>query len=299
MNDCINDLIILIIRSLSLQFLFMKYIIVALLFLPFSIKADIRNIPRFRIKDIKCFVEHLMYDHNFSYTIFGSKPMSLTDTCLKIPPHLSLYKHLKARFLFLKYKRELNTWYKYRNEFTFKDFIFLDKEEDLFDHLVLVLIHKKNLIAVLYDHEGIFKQELGEEFTPVSFVDKLEKREVSLAKAINNNSRLLGIMLGYGDSNALFHQERLKFLIEQANQKKEGLPEDEELNEKLQALEKRVGGFSDFEENALVPPLYFLADESHPETIALKERYTSDRKKIEELAKQPHFVDKALRRLIG
>jgi len=120
---------------------FMKYLVILFaLFIPFALKADISNIPQRDIEEIKSLFERLIVAYDFGYTIFGSKPMSLADMCLQIPSHLSFYKHLKARVLLTKSKNRINAWLKHRNEFHFKDFIFLDNEEDTPDCFVFILI---------------------------------------------------------------------------------------------------------------------------------------------------------------
>jgi hypothetical protein len=264
----------------------------------FSLKAS-NDIPnRGEIADVKYLFEDLVTRHDFAYTIFGSKPMSLADMCLQISPNLPIHKHLKARFIFAKLKRSLNTWYKYRDGFHFKDFIFLDQEEDLFDCLVFILINKNNMINVLNDHIAIFKEKLGDSFTPESFLAKLEKRELSLAQAIQDSDRLLGIMLGYGERNATLFQERFDLLRAVSKRKKENLPLDCILLGRLEAIEAKLGDFSEPEEEPILPPLYFLADTSHPETIALKQQYTRDRQKIERLMRKPKFMDRVLNRLV-
>ena len=47
------------------------------------------------------------------------------------------------------------------------------------------------MLSLLHSHEKIFKQELGETFNPELFLKKIEKKEISLAKAINHNHGLL------------------------------------------------------------------------------------------------------------
>jgi hypothetical protein len=276
----------------------MKYLLILFsLCLTLSLKADIRNIPRRDINDIKSLFERLILAYDYGYTIFGSKPMSLADMCLKVPSGLPIHRQIKAQFLLIKSEGRLNAWYKYRSEFNFKDFIFLDEEEPT-KCFSLILINKKNLLAVLHDHEPVFKQELGELFKPESFLAQLEKRELSLTKAIHNNHRLLGIMLGYGERNATLFQERFELIQEISKRKRENLPQDSELTKKLHVIEAQLSDFSEFEEDAIIPPLYFLADVSHPETIELKKRYENDRQKIEELTEKPNFQNEILRQLL-
>jgi hypothetical protein len=277
----------------------MKYFLILFaLSIPFSLKADISNIPQQDIEEIKSLFERLIDTYDFGYTIFGSKPMSLADMCLKIPPHLSFHKHLKAKVLLAKSKRRIYAWYKHRNEFHFKDFIFLDKEEDTPDCFVFILINKKNMLDVLYEHELVFKQELGSSFTPEIFLEKIEKGEVSLAKATNDSHKLLGIMLGYGERNATLFQDRFDLSRTLSKRNQDHLPLDSVLSIQLNFIEAQLGDFSEFEEEPVIPPLYFLADVSHPETIELKKRYDKDRQKIEEMKKKPNFMDCVLQRLL-
>jgi hypothetical protein len=277
----------------------MKYFLILFsLCLTFSLKADIRDIPKRDINEINSLFERLILAYDFGYTIFGSKPMSLADMCLKIPPNLPIHKYLKARFLLSKSKRRLNAWYKYRDKFNFKDFIFLDEEEKTPNCFVFILINKKNMLNVLHEHKNAFKQELGETFTPETFLEKIEKKEVSLAQATHDSQRLLGIMLGYGERNATLFQERFDLLRECSKQKKDNLTQVNELSEKLNQVESQLGDFNDFEEEPIIAPLYFFADITHSETIELKQRYANDRAKIEELMKQPKFKGRVLKRLL-
>ncbi len=277
----------------------MRYILALLsLCLTLSVKADIGNIPRQDLKKVKYLFESLVDDHDFSYTMFGSKPMSLADFYFEIPPGLTPYRWARSQFFIFKRKASLSAWYKHRDEFDIKDFIFLDEEEDLISCLVLVIINKKNMLRTLHEHETIFRRELGDSFTPESFLEKLEKREVSLAKATHKNQKLLGIMLGYGVRNASFFQERFDLQEAVEKRKKENLPEDDILTQKLNAIESQVGCFSELEAEAIIPPLYFLADVSHPETIALKLQYEKERQEIIELKEKRSFMDLVLKRLV-
>jgi hypothetical protein len=263
----------------------------------FSAKADINKIPQNDLKNIKFFFEFLIHDHDFAYTIFGSKPMSLADYGLKVPDGLAMHRRLRSWYILMRAKARLESWYLYRKEFVLKDFIFLDEENDWTNCLILILINKKNMLCVLHENASIFKEELGMDFTPESFLEKLEKREMTLAKAISKSQKLLGIMLGYGVRNATLFQERYNVMKAICKRKKSNLPEDETLTKKLVGFEAQCKCFSELEENAVIHPLYFFADTAHPETIELKKRYENDRRKIEELRQKSDFMNKVLKRL--
>jgi hypothetical protein len=274
----------------------MKYfLLIFSLLLPFSSKAGIDQIPKAGLVEIKSLFDYLCCEHDFSYVIFGSKPMALADICLETTD-VPVHRQFRAQMLIIQTKERLNAWYKYKNELKLNDFILLDKEEDLFDCLVFILIHKAHMLSLLQSHEVIFKEILGDSFSPKTFLDKIEKRNISLAQAIHNHYGLLGIMLGYGVRNSMLFQERLTILKELAKCK-HLLSKDNELEKRFRKLDAQFQDFSEFEEFPLLRPLYFGADLSHPETIALKSRYKQDRQKIEELMKKPHFMDRVLKRL--
>jgi hypothetical protein len=262
------------------------------------IKADIVNIPQQDLKNIKYLFEDLIDHHDYAYTIFGSKPMSLADFCLEVPRDLPFHKRIESKFFMIKRGAILKSWYKFRDEFNFKSFIFLDNENDWINCLVLILINKKNMLRALQEHLAIFKEELGEDFIPELFLEKLEKREISFAKSINKSQKLMGIMLGYGVRNATLFQKRFDLMKAIWKREKDNLPEDEILTKKLADVEAQCGDFSELEEDAIIPPLYFLADLSHPETIELKKQYDQNRQKIEEMKKNPDFMDQVLQQLL-
>src|ERR1700722_12681760 len=155
----------------------MKYIILLFLtFLAFRLEASLQNIPDQEAKKIKNWFEFLINEHDFSYVIFGSKPMALADVCLWMPD-VPMHRRLRARMLLTQKIERLEAWYKYKKEFKLTDFILLDKEEDLFKCLVIVLMHKPHMLTLLRCHKEVFKQVLGD-FDPELFLEKIEKREV-------------------------------------------------------------------------------------------------------------------------
>ena len=135
------------------------------------------------------------------------------------------------------------------------------------------------MLAVLQEHLPTFKQELGDLFTPESFLEKLERGELSLAQLTHDSDRLLGIMLGYGERNATLFQERFDFLRAISRRKKENLPQDSVLTAKLNAIEAQLGDFSEFEEDPVIPPLYFLL-------ISLTQKRPISKKNMKQIVKK-------------
>lgn len=129
-------------------------------------------------------------------------------------------------------------------------------------------------------------------------MEKLEKREISIAKATNGSQRLMGIMLGYGLRNATLFQKRYDIMQAVWKRKKENLMEDETLIKQLADIEAQCGDFSELEADAIIHPLYFLADISNPETIDLQKKYEQERQEIMQLRKKCNFMDLVLKRLV-
>lgn len=277
----------------------MKFFLsILVLCLVLSARAEIKDIPYHDLQKIKYLFDDLIDEHDFSYTIFGSKPMSLADFSFESPPNLPFYRWIRSKFFMFKRKTSLQAWYKHRDECKLQDFIILDEEKDLISCLVIILINRKNMLPILHENEALFKEELGDSFTPESFLEQLEKKQISLAKATHKSQKLLGIMLGYGVRNATLFQERFDLQEEIEKGRKSNLSENEMLTIKLSAIESQVGCFSELDAETVIHPLYFLADVSHPETIALKQQYEQERQQIAEMRKKRNFMDLVLQRLV-
>lgn len=273
-----------------------KILICIILCCAISAQANISAIPKRDLKKIEFLFDYLINDHDFAYTIFGSKPMSLADIYLELPNNLPFWSKIKTLYFRKKLKNSLEAWEKHKSQFNSKDFIILDSEDGFFNCLTFFIIHKKNLLCLLKAHESIFKQALGESFAPESFIEKLEKKEGTLSEIIHTNDKLLGLMLGYGVRNATLFQERLDLKRAIAKGKKLSLPVDD-LTKQLSTVEAKLSDFSEFEENTVLAPLYFLADVFHPETIELKEKYEKERLEIIQLKEKSNLIEFALQRL--
>lgn len=266
------------------------------LFLTLSGKADISNVPSGDIKNIKSLLECLIFEENFAYPIFGSKPMALAGFCLDKFPSCPTYKRLEIQLLFIKKRGWLDSWHKYKEELVFKDFIFIE-DEDFFGFLSIFLINKKSLLSILKDHELIFIQQLGDSFTPESFLEKITKRDQSLGQAIRYNLGLLGIMLGYGVRNSMLFQETTRLYWEK-KRLKGVLRKDSALHKHYEEVSSQLECFNEFEEFSAIMPLHFASDNTNPETVALRKKYKEDQLKIVELMSQPNFMDRVLERLL-
>ena len=258
--------------------------------------ASIKDIPENDFRKIKYLYTHLLTEHDFAYVVFGSKPMALADICLWMPD-VPIYRRIRAESLLFKKKDALSAWYRHKTQFIFNDFILLDKEEDLFDCLVFVLIHKKNMLELLHKHQRIFQGKQRPSFEPAVFLKKIETGSHSLAQAIHGDLELLGIMLGYGVNNSKLFQEG-HVLRKAINERKGLLAPENELEKRLQEINEKFQNFSEFEEFAEVMPLHFCAVLEDEETKELKRQYAKDREAIQKIMEHGDLTEKAFEKML-
>ncbi len=97
-----------------------------------------------------------------------------------------------------------------RNEHLFPhpNFIFCEElhNQDEVEILDIYIVNKSALYKCLLVHSHLFKNALGEVFSPDWFIEKLEKGH-GLTALINHSDFLLGILLGYGEESAKAYQD--------------------------------------------------------------------------------------------
>lgn len=277
----------------------MKIVLLACLISWASIAyADLSSVSRKEREALAFLLEVLITDHDFGYTIYGSKPMALGDICLTMPADLS-FEH-KLHYLYFRYKikRALKAWKKHKALFCSETFLILDTPENPSDCLTFIVIHRNHLLDILERNWAHFQKELGKTFTPLELLQQLESGTHTLCEAIKANDKLLGIMLGYGVRNASLFQERAELKRALAEQRKfEGSVDT--LMHKLNLLEMHLTDFNALDEEARIHPLYFLADPMHPETHSLNKQYENERQEILRLIEKGDFLESTLERLAG
>lgn len=142
-------------------------------------------------------IEELFFRHNFIYTYHGLKPMSY-GVCTKPSDWREVITHKSNYYAWVKLK-EYNL-----NE----EYLLLEEASPYSEHdLSVFFIHKGELLRIVNEHLIVFKKYLGSDFDPSIFLRNLELKHTTLRKSIKNNEILLGILLGYGESNSkLFYE---------------------------------------------------------------------------------------------
>ncbi len=192
--------------------------------------------------------------------VIPSKTYFLTWDPFRDKPHIVWNPFFEKEHL-----QKWISWKKYEHLFPSSNFVFCEDEIGYDDGRISIqvcLINKKSLRNCLHEYEAIFKEFLGEDFSPENFISAIEARK-KLVPLIKDNDALLGIILGYGSKASLAFREKTKSSNRESNR-----------------LNKYQGV------NALQPskckicPVTFMGDPDSEEVNNLLEQYTRELNEI-------------------
>lgn len=248
---------------------------------------------------LDAFLRNLLFVEDFSYVLFGSKPMSFTSYEKYVLPFNVSYDYVSASNL--KIKKGLEVFKKYQHFFSSSniDMRFFDDPEDL----VLVMINKKNFLHVFNKYQSDFKQVFGPKINGEDYLSQFIGKGDHRENAIKNEA-ILGMILGYGKGNALlFHKKRT--LMRELKGFNLSLKQRRSREEELAEINQHFGRFSldlprmkPFPKKLFIPLPGFVADPDSEETQELKERYGKDRKKMMKIFAKRGFLEATLHQLM-
>lgn len=222
--------------------------------------------------------EYLLLEGQFSYTVFGNKPVSTIGFIKQIAKKNLKPVHSEGICAYFIQSEKWKVWKKYRDRFPMKNFSLI--ENDGPSHLELYLINRPACLDKIKQHLKIFHQILGVELTPQQILHKLESSHNFMREGLNGSQVLYGILLGYGEQNARgfenFVHKKMYFL-------------------------KYLGNFNSESRSApyLIQLPYFIIFEEDNETIRLKLEYTKTQQAISKLVADGHFVEAALDKMMS
>jgi len=223
--------------------------------------------------------DYLFKFDEFSYTLYGDKPLSFEHINTSNVNHLSLIRYCAL----FSYKKPVNflevSWNIWKSKFgniKFKNYLFFDKENT--HYKTIILINKQAFYRVYEKNKNLFKEVLGHYITADMLLKRLTSHELNLMEALNHHQGLLGILLGYGTHNSLlFYNKKLLF--------------HEIESKKLQGINPYFYWIS------LIQPVRFLGDVNHPETIQLMNKYEAVNTKVAKIFKEEDWVDAIISKL--
>jgi len=244
------------------------------------------------------FLRVILFSDDFSYLLFGSKPIAITNFEKSIPFNF-LYDCVSE--LNFEISQGLGVFKKQQHLFSSGN-ILVRFDEDA-DNSYLLMINRKNLLNTLEEHIDDFKQVLGPKITTESLFAQITGKEY-LADVIKNHEALLGILLGYGRNNSwLFHQKKTISL--RLNGSKPPSKRDNFLEKEFAEIVQKTTFFSEDNherkyilKNPRIPLLHFMADPNTKETKQLKEQYGKEREEMKNRFSKRSFVEATLEQLM-
>jgi hypothetical protein len=146
----------------------------------------LRNISSEDRETLTKLFRSLLFDDQFSYTLFGSKPIT----------HKGVFFDTDTA----KFIKNWQIWKKYKHFFDTNNsnYVFLEKTyPELFE---IHFINKKLVLSTIEKHSSTFSRILGQ-LTPHEILERMLKSDVLFA-ALGNSQILYGILLGFGEENA-------------------------------------------------------------------------------------------------
>ncbi len=244
------------------------------------------------------FMRGLLFSDDFSYLLFGSKPIAAG--AFEKTTSFYFSKHCLSPTE-LKMSKGLEVFKKNQHLFSSKNIIVRLKEGN--DASYVLMINKKNLLKILNENINDFKQVLGPKTTVEQLFTQVTQND-HLSDVIKNHEGLLGILLGYGRNNAwLFHEYRN--LFNKLNRFEPPMKRDASFEERFNELDQKTD-FSSYDpheykyilKSPRIPLPHFRVDPNSAETKKLKEQYGKEREEMKKLFAKQNFVEATFRQLM-
>lgn len=265
-----------------------------------NIRENLNKIPTSEKEDLEKLFHDLFIRGNFSYTLFAEKPMSLADY-----PITSFDSDGIPSNSGLRFQKRWGVWKKYAHAFPITHYLLIEEPFEMNGSKIIYFINKKYFISKVNEHLNSFQEALGKNITGALLLKKIEENHKILS-FFHNHSMLLGILLGYGEHNArlfdkrnqispfVYRKEFPKIPIKIPPPSKGFSSLQEEFNSYFSVL-RHFGdcGYSPL----IIHSVHFVADQMHPETIVLKQKYREERGRISAIYAKGNFLEITLSQL--
>lgn len=269
-------------------------------------QSSVREILNTMPKDEKEALEKLFYNlfnrNNFSYTLFGDKPLSLSAYFTTSFDHEGIPSN-RGISIWKKWA----VWKKYAPSFPMTRYLLIEEPFDRGDSKSIYFINKKSFVNKVNEHLNVFQEVLGENITGKLLLEKIEE-DPKFLFFLNDDSLLLGILLGYGEHNARLFNNRNKLSPFVFRKEFPTIPIKIPLpSEGFTSLQDEFNSYFSiltlFGDTHYLPlmihSVHFVADHQHPETITLQNKYRKQRGKISAIYAKGNFLEITLSQLIS
>lgn len=256
-------------------------------------------------KQIESFLKVLVYEHQFGYTLFGDKPVSIAGYFSEEPVENLLWGKWDRSNLRNLWK----IWEKYQKNLTINEYVLLHETDvDMERIQVISIINKKAFLEKVRAHIDLFQSILGNHITPELLLEKASAPHASLFRILKCNEGLYGILLGFGKKNAFAFKRSLE-LAKLVDPSYRELPiryslyfpkpsnEFSSFCEEYENLKIRLHPFSHKKELSRISLPCMVVLDSDDEIIHLEKKYRKERQKIIQAYSKGDFLKITLEQL--
>lgn len=260
----------------------------------------LKTIPKEEKEDLEMLFQDLFNLDNFSYTLFGNKPLSLTAHFTTSFDDEGIPQERGVNF-WNKWK----LWKKYAQKFPIKHYILIEVSQKISNRKEIYFFNKKCCIEKINKHIKLFRKIFGKSITGSILIEKFEK-DPKFISILRNQQILLGILLGYGEHNARLFDKRnqISYFVYKKEFPKAPVKiptpskEFSTLQDEFNSYFSTLTPFGDRHYSPLIiRSVFFVADHTHPETIDLQKKYRKMRGQISAIYSKGNFLEITLSKL--
>lgn len=268
----------------------------------------LHSISALERKELEVFFRNLFYYDLFAYTLYGDKPMSISDYSLMDPSQQELLKILPldqcCEEIMLEYsepakylQQRWQLWKKYSHHLKIEKYVLIEKS--ILSRPRLLLINKDAFIQVVNENLDLFRDVFGPNFIAANLLDRITHENTDLREILHDHQGLLGILLGFGRHNSMLFYEKDK-IQKQLKMHKLNLKKAWRLQKKLETIQIHMTHFHphDVYRIASTNRVQFFADPYHHETILLRNKYDELNKKILEISAKEDWFEQTIKQLL-
>lgn len=260
-----------------------------------SINEVSKKIEKISLEDqivLKTFFRKLLCP--FAYTLFGDKPIS--TECFELNKE---NPDILARPSSEGYK----IWKKHAHLFPSNNFLFLFYEDVEDNYCEITLINKQAVQEIFEQHRTKFIDVLGRKMNAEKLLDLLIQKQSLWNTPLRHRDDLIGILLGFGKTNAELFQKRSEILgrVDVIKKKRtEPSPGYNSIDQELEALNTTFQVSNSGRKASLnyISLPGFAKDCNHPETQALMHKYKAQRKYITQCYSNGNILETTLQQLL-
>ena len=264
----------------------------------------LHTIPFEEQLEIKKLFHYLFKEEVFSFSIYGDKPLSFSESldqysANELLTFISLkdyYQDVFENFIepssILRKRWEI--WEKYKDRFCLKKYLLLRKKID--KNEVIFLLNKKLFEKTVNQHIDLFKKTIKKEITAQQLFIEFADENTKVFDILQKNEGLLGILLGFGSHNSMLFQKRENLESQLKIMNKFGIYKPVSIERKIDIINSKLQPLREHDFNIIssVNQIRFVADQTNPETNKLKKKYDRSKVKIDKILYRDDWFEQLL-----